>query len=111
MLKQNLVCRYDVFIRDFPYLFGRDTSYDRILRNVVKDHGSGTYHGMVADRYSTTDSSMRTYPHAVADRYRLRCFYALISLLSHDGVTGTSEDYSGRNGICLLPPTFRNSQR
>ena len=40
---------------------------------------------------------MRTYPNTVADRYRLRRFYALISLLSHDRVTGTSEDYSRRN--------------
>ena len=97
MLKQNLVCRYDVFIRDFPYLFGRDTSYDRILRNVVKDHGSGTYHGMITYLHAPTDSSMRTYPNTVADRYRLRCFQAQIPLLSHDRVTGTSEDYSGRN--------------
>ena len=97
MLKQNLVCRYDVFIRDFPYLFGRDTSYDRILRNVVKDHGSGTYHGMITYLHAPTDSSMRTYPNTVADRYRLRRFQAQIPLLSHDGVTGTSEDYSRRN--------------
>ena len=54
MLKQYIVWRDDVFIRDFPYLFGWDTSYDRILRDVVKDHGSGTYHSMVTDRYSTT---------------------------------------------------------
>jgi hypothetical protein len=97
MLKQNLVCRYDVFIHDFPYLFGWDTSYDRILRNVVKDHGSGTNNSMVTYRHATTDGSMRTYPNTVADRYRLRRFYALISLLSHDRVTGTSENYSRRN--------------
>ena len=97
MLKQYFVRRDDVFIRDFPYLFGRDTSYDRILRNVVKDHGSGTYHGMITYRHAPTDGSMRTYPHAVADRYWLRCFQAQIPLLSHYRVTGTSEDYSGRN--------------
>ena len=84
MLKQNLVCRYDVFIRDFPYLFGRDTSYDRILRNVVKDHGSGTYHSMITYLHAPTDGSMRTYPNTVADRYRFRRFQALISLLSRD---------------------------
>lgn len=97
MLKQYFVCRDDVFIRDFPYLFGWDTSYDRIFRNVVKDHGSGTYHSMISYRYSTTDSSMRTYPNAVANRYRLRRFQAQIPLLSHDRVSGTSEDYSRRN--------------
>ena len=97
MLKQYFVCRDDVLICDFPYLFGWDTSYDCILRNVVKDHSSGTYHSMITYRYSTTDGSMRTYPHAVADRYRLRRFQAQIPLLSHDRVTGTSENYSGRN--------------
>ena len=80
-----------------PYLFGWDTSYDRILRDVMKDHGSSTYHSMVTYRYSTADGSIRTYPNTVADRNRLRRFYALISLLSHDRVTGTSEDYSRRN--------------
>ena len=54
ILKQYFVCRDDVFIRDFPYFFGWDTSYDRILRNVVKYHGSGTYHSMITYRYSTT---------------------------------------------------------
>ena len=97
MLKQNLVCRYDVFIRDFPYFFGRDTSYDRILRNVMKYNGSGTYPSVVTYRYAPTDGSMRTYPNTVADRYRLRSFQAQIPLLSHDRVTGTSENYSGRN--------------
>ena len=97
MLKQYFVWRDDVFIRDFPYLFGWDTSYDRILRNVVKDHSAGTYHCMITYRYSTADGSMRTYPNTVSDRYRLRRFYSLISLFSHDWVTGTSEDYSGRN--------------
>jgi len=97
MLKQNLVCRYDVFIRDFPYLFGWDTSYDSILRDVMKHHGSGTYHCMITYLHAPTDGSMRTYPNTVADRYRFRCFYALISLLSHDRVTGTSEDYSRCN--------------
>ena len=63
----------------------------------MKDHGSGTYHSMITYRHAPTDGSMRTNPHAVADRYRLRRFYSLISLLSHDRVTGTSEDYSGRN--------------
>ena len=96
MLKQYFVCRYDVFIRDWLYLFGRDPSYDRFLRD-AKNHGSGTYHSMVTDRYSPTDSSIRTYPNTVSDRYRFRCFYALNSLLSHDRVTGTSEDYSRRN--------------
>ena len=85
MLKQYFVCRDDIFIRNFPCLFGWDASYDRILRKVVKNHDSCTY------------------PHAVADRYRLRRFYALISLLSHDRVTGTSEDYSRRNEyVCCL---------
>ena len=63
----------------------------------MKDHGSGTYHSMITYRHAPTDGSMRTYPNTVADRYRLRRFYALISLLSHDRVTGTSEDYSRRN--------------
>ena len=63
----------------------------------MKDHSSGTYHSMITDRHAPTDGSMRTYPNTVADRYRLRRFYALISLFSHDRVTGTSEDYSGRN--------------
>ncbi len=40
---------------------------------------------------------MRTYPNTVADRYRLRRFQAQIPLLSHDRVTGKSEDYSRRN--------------
>ena len=103
MLKQYCVCRDDVFIRDLPYFFGRDTSYDRILRDVVKYHGSGTYHSMITYCYSTADGSMCTYPNAVADRYRLRRFYALFSLLSHDRVTGTNEKYSGRNEyVCCL---------
>ena len=63
----------------------------------MKDHGSGTYHSMITNRHAPTDGSMRTYPNTVADRYRLRRFYALISLFSHDRVTGTSEDYSRRN--------------
>ena len=63
----------------------------------MKDHGSGTYPSMVTYRHAPTDGSMRTYPNTVADRYRFRCFYALISLLSHDRVTGTSEDYFRRN--------------
>ena len=65
--------------------------------NVVKDHGSGTNNSMVTYRHATTDGSMRTNPHAVADRYRFRRFQAQIPLLSHDRVTGTSEDYSRRN--------------
>ena len=71
MLEQYFVCRDDVFIRDWPYLFGRDTSYNCILRNVVKNHGSGTYHSMITYRHAPTDGSMRTYPNTVADRYRL----------------------------------------
>ena len=63
----------------------------------MKDHGSGTYPSMVTYRYAPTDGSMRTYPNTVADRYRLRRFQAQIPLLSHDRVTGTSEDFSGRN--------------
>ena len=63
----------------------------------MKYNGSGTYHSMITYRHAPTDGSMRTYPNTVADRYRLRRFYALISLLSHDRVTDTSEDYSGRN--------------
>ena len=63
----------------------------------MKYYGSGTYHSMITYRYSTTDGSMGTYPNTVADRYRLRRFYALISLLCHDRMTGTSEDYSRRN--------------
>ena len=63
----------------------------------MKDHGSGTYHSMVTYRYAPTDSSIRTYPNTVADRYRFRRFQAQIPLLSHDRVTGTSEDFSGRN--------------
>lgn len=97
MLKQYFVCRDDVFIRDWPYLFGWDTSNNRILRDIMKYHGSGTYHSMITYRHAPTDGSMRTYPNTVADRYRLRRFYSLISLFSHDWVTGTSEDYSGRN--------------
>ena len=62
----------------------------------MKDHGSGTYPSMVTYRYAPTDGSMRTYPNTVADRYRLRRFQAQIPLLSHDRVTGTSEDFSGR---------------
>ena len=76
---------------------GGISSYDRILRNVVKDHGSGTYPSMVTYRYAPTDSSIRTYPNTVADRYRLRRFYALASLLCHNRMTGTSENYSRRN--------------
>ena len=97
MLKQYFVCRYDVFIRDLPYIFGRDTSYDRIFRNVVKYHGSGTYHCMITYLHAPTDGSMRTYPNTVADRYRLRRFYALVSLLCHDRIIGTRENYSRRN--------------
>ena len=52
---------------------------------------------MVTYRYAPTDSSIRTYPNTVADRYRLRRFQAQIPLLSHDRVTGTSENFSGRN--------------
>ena len=63
----------------------------------MKNYGSGTYHSMITYRYSTADGSMRTYPNTVADRYRLRRFQAQIPLLSHNRVTSTSEDYSGRN--------------
>ena len=52
---------------------------------------------MITYRHAPTDGSMRSYPHAVADRYRLRRFYTLVSLLCHDRTTGTSENYSGRN--------------
>jgi len=52
----------------------------------MKDHGSGTYHCMITYRHAPTDGSMRTYLNTVADRYRLRHFYALISLFSHDRV-------------------------
>ena len=63
----------------------------------MKDHGSGTYHSMITYRHAPTDGSMRTNPNTVADRYRFRRFQTQIPLLSHDRVTGTSEDYSRCN--------------
>ena len=66
-------------ICDFPYLFGWDTSYDCILRNVVKDHSSGTYHSMITYRYSTTDGSMRTYPTPGAMKHMSPIVIGLVS--------------------------------
>ena len=67
-------CRRVFTLRSLSKSAMSSSMYNCILRDVMKDHSSGTYHCMITYRHAPTDGSMRTYPNTVSDRYRFRCF-------------------------------------